>query len=244
MAGEIDPMMIVFAVLLAGGAAIVLFLWKKKKPGEYKVKPFQENNYKELKETIKRNGTKKSFAQKGWKLFIGFNCIAHIQAYYFVTGKHEAMAIDNKLRKFRPAKTDEGADKDFKLIHMLAHPQNWFMRQLNKFLGVWYDIYTIDADRVHNYDAIDRVWVMRNGEDFTKHGRTWTNSSEGMERINTLAIRRMTEEVLTLAENFGPRVMYLEIANARTANRLFTDAKATKDKYDGAKSADDTQTVS
>lgn len=238
-AGPDMSIIIFLAFLVIGGILIFIFL-KNRKPKDFKVKPFPEQNYNELSEMLKRNGTK----CYGGKLYAGFHRVAHITRFYEAAGKFNAMVYDAKKKSFRPAKPDEGSDKPFDIILFRAHPQNFFLRLLNKILGMWHDIYVIDIKSMRPYDPETKRFFVKQNEFMVSYGGVWCNDSrDAQEFINDLALKRITEETLTMAENLGPRLMYLETITARHVTKLNAEAKATKDKYDSLKDANDQQLI-
>ena len=94
------------------------------------------------------------------------------------------------------------------------------------------------------YDPETKRFFMKQNEFMISYGGVWCNDSkDNQEFINALSLKRITEETLTMAENLGPRIMYLETITARHANKLFTEAKSVKEKYDSLKTADDQQLI-
>jgi hypothetical protein len=235
-----DMSIMIFGALIIVGGVLIWYFMKNRKPKDFKPKPFKEQNFAELMNMLKRNGTK----CRGGKLHIGFHRVAHVTRFLEAAGKFNAMVYDAKKRNFRPAKPDEGSDKKFDIVLFRAHPQNFFLRQLNKIFQMWHDVYVIDNTTMRPYDPDGNRFFLKQNEFMISYGGVWCNDSKDtQEFINDLALKRITEETLTMAENLGPRLMYLETITARHVTRLSAEAKSTKEKYDSLKTADDTQLI-
>lgn len=230
-----NPLIGYIAVIVIIGIIFSIFL-KKRKIGfkEFKPQLFEKTIYDELKKKVDLQGIK---IIRG-KLLISFHQIARIDRYFAAKGKFALTLFDPKNKEFNVQPKEQ--DEEFNLL-ILRGKNPFFLWRLLSIKFHYYILKFTDNDkRIIKFDDKSNRFILPESIDLVSYGNVWTNSTESIEYINDISMKRMNEETMMHLENLPDKLVHLELEQAKLerTGRILTEQE--KSKYEERKKASDT----
>lgn len=222
-------------MIIAGVVFVIILIFrfkKKKKPKDFEPQLFSKTVYEEFKKKLDTFGLK----MKKGRLYISFHEIARIEKYAHVKGRLPQIIVDLKKRTIDTGKKEDDVDFDFLILRCKSN--NFIMRILS--MGKQYFLL---KDNEINIDTIQRKIFLPQGIDLTSYGNVWLNHNFGIEYINDISLKRMSEQMMTHYENMPDRVIHIEGDTAKRERLARTYTELEKGKYDKTKKGDDTEVI-
>jgi hypothetical protein len=238
-----NPLIMILAVML------VIFV-----VGYYLIKSFRgRDDYKYNPiplEKIANNEMKRKFqilgvsAKTGWfscgKLFVGINKVADIRKYYITKGVFQNVVYDEKKRSLEIVIDEKNPPVEYDLMFFEAKNKSW----IKSFLGLDNEYYIIqykdkEMDLVKT-DPKELRFFLPHDTDLTAYGDVFTNHQNGLEYIQDLGLKFLSEQTTTHLINSSDKVVILEMAQAKRerTDRIYMEHD--KGKWDDRKQAGDT----
>lgn len=220
------------------GIVVVFVIYKfygksKNEWHEFKPQKSRDTYYKEFKNKVNTQGMK----IKGGKLVIGLNKVAEICKWFWIQGQFVIYYYEENNKKF--VIDEETKPKAFNLVLLQCQSKSFIKKIFG--IGKWYIF--IDKASILRFDDVNNTFILRDGTDLIPYADIWINSTDALEYLENVSIKRQNIELMTQLENYPHKIVHLEMNQAKKERLFWQDMETNKARYDQIKKAEDTSVM-
>jgi len=223
-------------------SALVIFWLYKRRTGKDEI-TFKEFKPQKLKKTFDEGISEKvKLLSRDFngKLFVGFYSIAKISRYFYAKGFFELVNWDDSNKAFRVS-TKKDENKKYHLLVLEARSNNFILSILGLDKKYFILKYKDEKGKYKiRFDPSNKNIILPEGADLTSYGNIWTNCMDGIEYLDDVSIKRMSEQIRMHLENWPDKLVHLEMELAKRERILKSSAESDKLRFKERAEAGDT----
>jgi len=202
------PVNIIIPLAIAG--IIIYYLVKNRKPKEerFSIEDFRESVFIYCRDIMDYFGIKSDSC-----LVKGIEPQGKISKWYRYQGQFPKFVVNKKNNKLEP--TSDKESLDFMIFQIGS--QRFFLFDL--LFGSTLKFVIIDT-KLLNYNGKNNQWGIDEKVSLVPYANCFVASDSGINFINNISFMRSQEELLTYSQNYARKTAWLELAHAKTMDRI------------------------
>lgn len=201
--------------------------FNRKGYSEFVPQKLSKTTQTEFKEKLKEHGI-----NINGKLVVGYNVVSHISKWLIIKGSFYTTIYDDKNKKYT-------VNKNKKVEYDLLCLESKNKNLLYRILGLKKSYYLLNVNTV-TFNEMSKSWILQSKNDIVRYADIWVNSDSGIEYINDISFKTLTESTMTHVQNMPDRIVHLEVEQAKRNQLKISEIEAYKGKYEAYKQAEDT----
>jgi len=220
----LSPPLVYFVVpIIAVVIAYILYKQYYGKEDVFEIEQFKDVVIEDIQDKFKGEGLR----SKGF-LMRGIDYFGKIDAWLHLKGTHEIMKYDPAKQLYVKSE-EKGVPYDLYLLRMPP------LTLIDKIFREPKKYFLIDKKHFHKFDPVSKSYNLKEDVQLYIFGGVFISSISGEEWITDISIKRANENTLTYLMNYSKKIIYLELAHAKTINRASVRTGLKKEQWESMK---------
>lgn len=215
------PFNIILLIAVIGVIAYYIIPQIPRRDKEFEIEDFRESVFIYCKNIMDTFGIKSDST-----LVKGIEPQGKLSKWYRYIGKFPKYEYNKRSKQLEPKK-DVFTDMDFMIFQI--GKKGFF----DFIFGTSIKFVVIDKDFL-SYDGMNKTFSIDEKISLVPYANTFIASSKAVDFLNNVSFQRSQEELLTYAQNYARKTAWLELAHAKTMDRIqgkIESKQANFDKY-------------